>query len=110
MLGVAAVVLANPQLPWRPPTLCLLRAASVIPCPLYGTTTAAVHLGRFDVVAALAANPFTVTALALVATAPLTGVGRWWDTALGNRPRALLCVALCGAAELWQLFRFGLPP
>lgn len=110
VLGAVALVLANLQLPWRPTTLCALRGTIGIPCPLCGTTTAAVHIGQLDLLGALAANPFTVTIIALIATAPLTGIDRWWDTSLRSRPRALICIALFVAAEVWQLFRVDLLP
>ena len=107
-LATVAVVLANLNLPWRPPTLCALRQWAGLPCPLCGTTTAAVHLGQLDVVGAFAANPFTLVVIGLVVTAPLTGIGRWWEVKLTNRWRALAVVVLFAAAELWQLHRFGL--
>lgn len=106
-LGAVAVFLADLHLPWRPRTLCLLREFTGIPCPFCGTTTAAVHAGHLDVVGALAANPFAVMIVAIIATAPLTGALRCWD-ALSGRGRVLFCVALLVASEMWQLFRFGL--
>lgn len=109
-LTVIAVFLANLHLPWRPSTLCILRMLTGIPCPLCGTTTAGVELGNLDFVGAIAANPLTLGVIGLVATAPLTGVGRWWEETLTNRARALVCVALLAAAEVWQLHRFGLLP
>lgn len=109
VMGLVAVILANINLPWRPATLCALRQFTGIPCPLCGTTTAAVHAGSLDIVGALAANPVTVVIIALLATSPLTGIGRWWET-MSNRPRVLLCIALFAAAEVWQLFRYGLLP
>lgn len=106
-LGAVAVFLANLHLPWRPPTLCILRQYTGIPCPFCGTTTAAVHAGHLDVVGALAANPFVLIVTAVIATAPLTGALRGWD-ALSGRTRVLVCGALLLASEIWQLFRFGL--
>lgn len=110
VLAAVAVGLANLHLPWRPETLCALRQWTGLPCPLCGTTTAAVHVGHLDIVGGLAANPFTVIVIGLIATSPLTGVGRWWDERLTNRRRAVICVALFAVAELWQLHRFGLVP
>lgn len=110
VLGVLAVVLANLDLPWRPPTLCLLRQMTGVPCPLCGTTTAAVHVGNLDVVGALAANPFVLLFVGLVATSPLTAALRWWEEKLTNRSRVLVAVALLAAAEAWQLHRYGLLP
>lgn len=109
-LAVIAVVLANLHLPWRPTTLCILRQLTGIPCPLCGTTTAAVHAGSLDILGALAANPFTLVVIGIFATAPITGASRFWNEKLTNRSRPLVCVALLAAAEIWQLHRFGLLP
>ena len=109
-LSLLALVLANLRLPWRPSTLCPMRTWLGVPCPLCGTTTAAVHLGHLDVVAALAANPVTLVVIGLAVTAPLTGAGRLWDETLTNKTRPVLCVALLVVAEVWQLHRFGLLP
>lgn len=110
VLGVGAVVLANVHIPYRPATLCALRALTGVPCPICGTTTAMVELGHLQVLQGLAANPFTVVAIGLVVFSPGLPIGRLWDTKLNNTSRALLCVALLTAAELWQLVRFGLLP
>jgi hypothetical protein len=89
----------------RPPglaTLCLLRATTGLPCPLCGTTTAAVRLGRGNVLGALAANPVTVVLGAVLVLAP----------ALRHRvhvPPRTVPWLLTGAAVFawtWQLARF----
>lgn len=89
----------------RPPTLCLLRATTGVPCPFCGGTTAAVRLGRADLRGAVAASPL---ALLMIGSWPLMGVVRgpsWW------RIRALrwsLIALVLVSAEVWQLLRFGL--
>lgn len=101
MLG-AALVLAQLHLPHRPATVCLLRAVTGLPCPFCGGTTAAVHVGRGDLVGALRASPLAVVAAPVSAFLPLLA-GR-------VRPllpwRAALVLVLAGS-ELWQLHRFG---
>lgn len=57
---LAALLLSVLVLPWRPPTLCVLRGLTGIPCPFCGGTTAMVQLGRADLVAALQASPLVV--------------------------------------------------
>ena len=102
-LGAAAVGLALLHLPWRPRTVCLLRTVTGIPCPLCGGTTAAVHVGRGDLLGGLRASPLAVLgALAFVA-APLTTLPQ-----LGRRNLWLLILTVAAAAELYQLGRFGL--
>ncbi|MFN2536917.1 MAG: DUF2752 domain-containing protein, partial [Mycobacteriales bacterium] len=48
VLLTAAVLLSLLHLPWRPRTVCVLRTFTGIPCPLCGGTTAAVNVGRGD--------------------------------------------------------------
>jgi hypothetical protein len=104
-VGVAAVALAALHLAHRPPTLCLLRAVTGVPCPFCGGTTAAVALGGGHVPAALAASPLAgVVALAWLAD-PVVARPAWWADA--RRRRAAVLAALL-ASELWQLHRFGL--
>jgi hypothetical protein len=102
-LLAAAVGLSLLHLPWRPPTVCLLRATTGIPCPLCGGTTAAVHVGRGDLLGALRASPLAVLgALAFVA-APLARLPQ-----LSSRHLWALILTVACAAELYQLGRFGL--
>ena len=104
-LALVAVLLAALHLPWRPPTLCLLRATTGIPCPLCGTTTATVELGQGQVARAFLASPLAVLgALALLVRPLLTErLPR-----LTSRGELWAVIASCAAlAELWQLHRFG---
>lgn len=103
VLLAAAVGLALLHLPGRPRTVCLLRATTGIPCPLCGGTTAAVRVGRGDLLGGLRASPLAVLgALAFVA-APFTRAPQ-----LSSRSLWLLILAVAAAAETYQLGRFGL--
>lgn len=103
-LAVAAMGLAALHLPWRPPTLCLLRATTGIPCPLCGSTTAAVALGRGEFTRAFLASPLAVLgACALILRPHVDRLPRLTS-------KAAVWGAIAGAAllsELWQLRRFG---
>lgn len=105
-LGVltgAALLVAVLPLDRVPLLSCLLRAATGLPCPLCGSTTAAGAVGRGDPLAALAANPVTVLGAGLLVLAPLGPAARWWG--LGRRPRLLLLGGALTVAEAWQLVR-----
>lgn len=111
---IAVVVgLAMLRIP-RPPTLCLLRDVTGIPCPMCGFTTAAVHLGHADLVGAVGASPLAVATCVGFVLTPVTRRSRsatvWRE--LPNRWRQLIpifaSVALLAFAEIWQLFRFGI--
>ena len=105
-LAVAAVVLAAFHPPWRPQTLCLLRAVTGLPCPLCGTTTAAVDLGEGQVARAFLASPLAVLGILVLVVRPLvvdrlprfTSRGALWT----------VIVSCAAASELWQLHRFAL--
>jgi hypothetical protein len=86
----------------RPPTFCLLRATTGVPCPFCGTTTAAVRIGRGNLLGALAANPFTLLGAGLVVLAPVLA-GR-----LHVPHRLTPWLLTCGvmSAWAWQLARF----
>ena len=102
-----AAVVALGAVRWhRPETFCPLRLVTGIPCPICGTTTAGARLGRGDVFGALAANPVTVVAAALLVAAPLLA-GR-----LRVPPRAApwLFTVTAAFAWLWQLVRFDRLP
>jgi len=111
--AAAALALANLHVPGRPATLCPLRALTGVPCPFCGGTTAAVRLGRFDLLGALRANPFIVLGAVVVATLPAVvayrsarPVARW--PAVSSRTiRVAIAVAVV-CSEVWQLFRFGI--
>ena len=114
LLGaVGALIAAHLVLPDRPATLCPLRALTGIPCPICGSTTAAVRLGHFDLSGALRANPFTiVAALALVIAPAVTAMRRSRGflppTPPVRRLLAAVCVAVAALSEIWQLFRFDI--
>lgn len=103
-LALTAALLAVLVIPWRPPTLCLLRGLTGVPCPFCGGTTALVQLGRGDLVAALQASPLVVLGAPVWTAWPRLGA------ALRSRisPRTGwtgLGVALL-ASQLWQLHRY----
>ena len=102
---VAAAALACAHLHVRrPPTLCVVRAVTGMPCPFCGGTTSTVALAHGDVRAAFAASP--IAPLMLVA---FPWLGQLRMPPLLQRPAVrwsgLLAVLL--AAEVWQLVRFG---
>ena len=103
VLLAAAVGLALLHLPWRPRTVCLLRATTGVPCPLCGGTTAAVRIGRGDLLGGLAASPLAVLGAIAFAIAPLVRRPQ-----LSTRHVWALILAVATAAELYQLARFGL--
>jgi hypothetical protein len=90
----------------RPATFCPLRAFTGIPCPICGTTTAGVRIGRGDVLGALAANPVTVLAAVLLVAAPLLA-GR---VRLPHRAAVGMFTGSVAFAWLWQLARFDRLP
>lgn len=107
----AALVLAHLSISGRPATLCPFRAVTGIPCPVCGSTTAAVRLGHLDLVGAMRANPFAVVAGVVLAIAPLVVRSTKSRTPKSLTPHirtrlTALCVAIAALSELWQLFRF----
>jgi Protein of unknown function (DUF2752) len=111
--SAAAVVAAHLSIPGRPATLCPLRALTGIPCPICGTTTAAVKLGHLDFTAALLANPFTVLGAIAVVVAPAVVAKRRSRGLLALSPHirrriAAGCVVVAAVSEIWQLFRFNI--
>jgi hypothetical protein len=113
-LLIAVVVgLAMLHIP-RPPTLCLLRETTGIPCPMCGFTTAAVHLGHADLAGAAGASPLAVAACVGFVLIPFTRRSRFatlWRE-LPNRWRQLIpafaILAVLAFAEIWQIYRFGI--
>jgi hypothetical protein len=111
---IAVVVgLAMLRVP-RPPTLCLLRETTGIPCPMCGFTTAAVHLGRADLAGAVGASPLAVAAcvgFVLIPFARRSRLATLWRE-LPNRWRqfipAFAILAVLAFAEIWQIYRFGI--
>lgn len=102
-LLLACLALAAVQLTGRPPTLCLLRAATGLPCPLCGSTSAAVALGSGRPLAALAASPLAVLGSAALVVAPLAPAALRARVAASRTPLVLSALAL---SEAWQLARF----
>lgn len=106
VLGALAVLLAALVLPWRPATLCLLRAVTGVPCPFCGSTTVLVELGRGRPLAALAANPLTAVAVPLWALWPvLQRKAEAWRAWVGHG-RLLLALALL-LSLAWQVRRLA---
>lgn len=111
--AVGALALANLHLPGRPATVCPLRALTGVPCPFCGGTTAAVNIGRLDLLGALRANPVVV--LGAVAAACMPAVMAinarrhgGWPSWLTRRTVAGAIVCAVAFSEVWQLFRFGI--
>ena len=105
--AVAAVAVARLHAAHDPGVLCPLRWLTGVPCPLCGSTTVFIELGRGDWGAALAANPVTAVAGLGLLLAPL-GLGHWWWRA-SPRGRGVIVTAALAAAWGWQLHRLGLP-
>ena len=100
--AIVAAALACAQLHVRrPPTLCVLRAVTGVPCPLCGLSTSVEETVRLHLRSAVEGNPF---GLVLVAVAVAL---------LALRPRRLslplpaLYLALC-ASWLFELHRFSI--
>ncbi|MFP5218211.1 MAG: DUF2752 domain-containing protein [Actinomycetes bacterium] len=105
-VAAGALVLAAVSLPWRPPTLCLLRAATGVPCPFCGGTTAAVELGSGRPLGALAASPLAVFGGAAWVLWPLLSAhAAQWRQRIGARGTLVVGGAVLAAAEAWQLVR-----
>lgn len=104
-LAATALVLAALVLPWRPPTLCLLRALTGLPCPFCGSTTAMVELGRGQPLRAVAASPLTAAGAPLWVLWPVLRRHAARAVRLSRRTRLLGLLAVLAAAEVWQLVR-----
>jgi hypothetical protein len=106
-LVVVAVVLAVVTVPWRPSTLCLLRALTGVPCPFCGGTTAVADLGRGHPLAALGASPLaTLGAPLWVAWPALDRRVALWRARAGRRRATAVLLGALALAEAWQLHRF----
>lgn len=90
----------------RPATLCPFRAITGVPCPICGTTTAMVRLGRGNVGGALAANPVTLLAVVALVLAPAFA-GR---VRVPHRAVPWLLTCAVASAWVWQLVRFDRVP
>jgi hypothetical protein len=101
---VVVLVLAQIHPRHRPATVCLLRGMTGIPCPFCGGTTAAVHIGRADVMGALKASPLAVFGAPVVAAWPVL---RAPLARLVSSAGLIGLVAVLAGSELWQLHRFG---
>lgn len=103
-LGLTAALLGLLVIPWRPPTLCLLRGLTGVPCPFCGGTTAMVELGRGNPLDALRASPLVVLGAPLWTAWPRLG-----PAVAARLPRRALLVALgmgLAGSQLWQLQRY----
>lgn len=106
-VAAAALLLAAVVLPWRPPTLCLLRAVTGLPCPACGGTTAMVALGRGDLQGALAASPLVALGAPVWVLWPsLAPALRRAGEHLGRYAAPAAVVVVAAASELWQLQRY----
>ncbi|MGH3392069.1 MAG: DUF2752 domain-containing protein [Actinomadura sp.] len=112
-LAAALIGLAAVRIP-RPPTLCLLRELTGIPCPFCGFTTAGVHLGHADLASALQASPLAVAVcigFVMVPTVRASGLTARWG-ALPSRSRQITSITVIltvlAVSEIWQLVRFDL--
>jgi hypothetical protein len=104
-VAAVAVVLAAVHLPRRPPTFCVLREFTGVPCPFCGGTTALSQLGRGRIDAALAASPL---ALLTAITAPALGHVSMPAWLASRRRRWAVVLVVLAFSEMWQLERFGL--
>lgn len=100
-----AVLLASLRITYRPATLCTLRALTGVPCPFCGGTTAAVEIGRGQVLAALRTSPLAVLGAPVVAALPL--LRPYLDRVPARWRRGGVLAAVAGS-EVWQLARLGL--
>ena len=107
-LVAVAVLLAALTLPWRPATLCVLRAVTGVPCPFCGGTTAMVQLGSGRPLQALAASPLAALGAPLwVAWPALQRRARTWADAVGRRGTLLAGAAALTAAWVGQVVRLN---
>jgi hypothetical protein len=111
IVAAALVALAMVRVP-RPPTLCLLRGTTGIPCPFCGFTTSCVRMGHGDFAGALHASPLAVAACVGFVALPFVRsrlMGRWnklphkWRQ-VGSPTVILMALTM---SELWQLVRYG---
>lgn len=100
--AVAALHAAGAPLPG-----CPLRAATGLPCPACGATTAGLALAGLDLPAAVAASPAALLGAGALVTLPLWR-GWWQSRRWPTSARAAAVVVLVTAAELWQLARLDL--
>lgn len=107
MAGGAAV------LPFAPDVgvLCPIRRLTGVPCPFCGMSTATLALGRGDVGASVAANPFAVVLVTAVVVAFVPAIYRaGWFQAVWRRVRPVapaLSLTALPLLWLWELDRFG---
>jgi hypothetical protein len=112
VLTAALLTLAMVRLP-RPPTLCLLRGATGIPCPFCGFTTSGACLGHGDLAGALHASPFAVAACAVFVALPVIRrsslSARWCELPYRSRQVTSLTAIVTALvlSESWQLLRYG---
>ena len=105
---VVALALAAVVLPWRPATLCGLRAVTGVPCPLCGGTTAMVQLGSGRPLEALAASPVAALGAPLwVAWPAVRDRARELADAVGRRGVVAAGALAVAGAWGWQLARYA---
>jgi hypothetical protein len=104
--SAAALAVALVWMPLHPPVVCLLRAATGIPCPFCGGTTAMAELGRGRPLAALSASPLATLGAPLWVLWPaLEGHARRWSARAGRRRVLWLAGSVLVAAWAWQVRR-----
>ena len=104
VVAVAALVCAHLHVR-RPPTLCVFRAVTGVPCPFCGGTTSTVALAHGNIAAAFAASPI---APVMLAAFPWLGRLRLPPLLARRDVRWSAIIVVVLFAELWQLARFGL--
>jgi len=108
LVGLAAIGVARLHAALDPGVLCPFRRLTGVPCPICGSTTATLHLGRGQLLSAFAAQPFMMALTAVLVAAPGSLIGAC--RSLAARPRLVLAflAVLAISSWLYQIFRFGL--
>jgi hypothetical protein len=111
--GILTAGLALAYTSLKVPLFCPLRAATGVPCPFCGMTTGTVAVLQGNIVAALAANPFSLAVPPLVTGGILSRLRsmfrerprREWSPIVRKAGLSLFFSALI-ASWIFQLFRF----
>lgn len=107
--GAVAVAVAALHSAHDPGVICPLRLLTGVPCPVCGSTTVFIELGRGHALAAVLANPFTAVAGAGLLLSPLLaplGIRRRWRE-LPKPTRVAAVVLAVALSWAWQLHRLG---
>jgi hypothetical protein len=108
LLAIVALGVARLHAAYQPGVLCPLRRLTGVPCPMCGSTSAFVELGHGRLLAAWAAQPFTMAVTFFLVAAP-KAFSLAYRQILARPRLALSCAAgLAAASWLYQLVRFGL--